>query len=168
VVRLGRVRAIERDHIELDDGRIPTDERTVHIHCAAQGLARPRRRPIFDGDRITIQPFFFGFACHQFALLGAIEALVDGDDDAKNRLCAPISYWDENADFARAFLGNLTGDRARVAHPALAAWMKQSRLNPTSGVAAQAADPRVREARERIKRHAGAAAANLAALLGGA
>ncbi|MBZ0234550.1 MAG: NAD(P)-binding protein [Deltaproteobacteria bacterium] len=164
VVRMGHVRAIERDHIVLDEGSVPTDERTVHVHCAARGLARPASRPIFAPGRVTVQPFFFGFACHQFAMLGAIEALVGGDDDDKNRLCPPIPYWHENADFARAFLATLVGDRARAAHPALGAWMKRSRLNPTSGIAAHRDDPRVTEARERIKRHGGAAAANLATL----
>ena len=45
VVRLGHVRRIERDEIVLDEGRVPTSERTVHVHCAAQGLARRRFAP---------------------------------------------------------------------------------------------------------------------------
>src|SRR6202050_5879497 len=41
VVRLGHVRRIERDEIVLDEGRVPTSDRTVHVHCAARGLRRP-------------------------------------------------------------------------------------------------------------------------------
>jgi hypothetical protein len=160
VVRMGRVRRIEQDAIVLDGGRVPTDAGTVHIHCATQGLARPPLRPIFEADRVTVQPFTWGFACFQFATLGVVEAVVANDAD-KNALCAPIPYWDACDDYLTSFLAMLTGDRARAAHPQLARWSKASRLNPVGGVSAQQADPRVAEARERIKRHGAAAAANL-------
>lgn len=160
VIRLGRVRRVGRDQIILDGGQVPTDERTVHVHCAARGLARPPLRPIFEPGRVTIQPFFWSFACYQFAMLGVIEAVVDGDDD-RNRLCPPISYWDTPDDYLIAYLAMLVGDRARAAHPALARWSKTTRLNPVSGLAAHQGDPRVIAARERIKRHGAAAVANL-------
>ncbi len=156
VVRLGHVRSIERNEIVLEHGRIPTDERTVHIHCAANGLARPPLRPIFEPERVTVQPIFYGFACYQFATLGVVEATVASDEE-KNRLCRPLAYWDENADYVSAFLATLLGDRTRSSNPALASWAKASRLNPTSGVAAYRDDPRVLDARDRIKRFAPAA-----------
>jgi hypothetical protein len=164
VVRMGHVRRIERSEIVLDQDRVPTDERTVHVHCAARGLARPPLRPIFEPGRVTIQPFFWGFACYQFAMLGVIEATADSDEQ-KNRLCPPVAYWDRNEDYLTAFLATLTGDRARAAHPPLASWIKASRLNPFSGVAAHRDDPRVIDARERSKRFGAAAAANLPKLL---
>ena len=40
VVRLGHVRAIERDHIVLDRGEIATSPSQVHVHCSAAGLPR--------------------------------------------------------------------------------------------------------------------------------
>jgi len=164
VIRMGHVRAIERDSIVLDECRVPTDERTVHVHCAARGLAHPPLRPIFEPGRVTIQPFFWSFACYQFAMLGVIEATIEGDDE-KNRLCPPIHYWERNADYASAYLSTLVGDRIRSANPKLAAWNKTSRLNPASGVAAHRDDPRVVDARERLKRSGAAAAANLQRLL---
>ncbi len=164
VVRLGHVRAIERDAIVLDQGRVPTDDRTVHVHCAAHGLARLPRRPIFEPGKVTVQPLFYGFACWQFAQLGVVEA-TGGTDEEKNRLCAPITYWDESVDFLSTFLSTLVGGRVRDAHPAIAAFNKVSRLNPLSGLAAHKDDPRVIDARERIKRFGAAAAANLQKLL---
>lgn len=164
VVRLGHVRRVERDQIVLDHGRVPTDDRTVHVHCAARGLARRPLRPIFEPGRVTIQPFFWSFACYQFAMLGVIESTI-ADDAEKNRLCPPIGYWDETADYPSAFLAALVGDRARAAHPALAGWIKATRLNPTSGIGSHLGDPRVVEARERIKRFGAAAAANLTKLV---
>jgi hypothetical protein len=164
VVRKGHVRAIERDAIVLDHGRVPTDERTVHVHCAARGLARPPRRPIFEPGRVTVQPFLWGFVCYQFAMLGVIEATVESDEQ-KNGLCPPLSYWDENADYLTAFLATMASSTAMAAHPTLASWSKKSRLNPVGGIASHRDDPRVVASRERIKRFGMPAAMNLQKLL---
>ncbi len=67
VVRMRHVRGIERSEIVLDGGRVPTDERTVHVHCAARGLARSPSRPIFEPGRVTMQPFFWSFHCWRWA-----------------------------------------------------------------------------------------------------
>lgn len=164
VVRLGHVRSISRTEIVLTHGTIPTNERTLHVHCAARGLSRPPLRPIFEPGRVSVQPFMWGFACFQFALLGTIETLPLSDDE-KNWLCAPIAYWDVDRDYLAAFVATLIGDRMRAANPTLASFAKTSRLNPVSGVAAHRDDPRVIDARERIKRHGAAAVANLQRLL---
>jgi hypothetical protein len=166
VVRLGHVRSIGRNEIVLDEGRIPTSETTVHVHCAAQGLARPPLRPIFEAGRVTVQPFLWGFACFQFAMLGVVEATLENDAD-KNRLCPPIPYWDTGKDYLRAFLAGLANERARAAYPALAAWAKDTRLNPLGGIGQHRDAPAVVEGRERIKRFGAAAAGNLVKLLSG-
>ena len=80
---------------------------------------------------MTIQPFLWGFACYQFALLGVIEATVESDEQ-KNRFCPPVKYWDKNEDYLSAFLAMLIGNGLPVSHPALASWIKGSRLNPIS------------------------------------
>jgi hypothetical protein len=164
VVRLGHVQRIEQNEIVLEGGRIPTDERTVYVHCAARGLARPPLRPIFETGRVTIQPFIWGFACYQFAMLGVIEATVDGDEQ-KNGLCSPISYWEENADYLTGFLAMMSLTSAMSAHPALASWNKTSRLNVVSGMSAHEGDPRVGAARDRIKQFGFPAVMNLQRLL---
>lgn len=164
VVRLGHVRRIERDEIVLDEGRVPTSERTVHVHCSARGLPRPPLRPIFEPGRVTIQPFLWGFACYQFAMLGMVEATVESDAE-KNRLCPPINYWETNTDYLSAFLATLANEQARAAYPALASWAKNTRLNPLGGTARYRDAPNVIEARERIKRFGAAAASNLVKLV---
>jgi hypothetical protein len=164
VVRMGHVRRIERTEIILDEGRVPTDERTVHVHCAAQGLARRPRRDIFEPGRVTVQPFQWGFACYQFATLGVLEATVESDEQ-KNGLCPPIVYWDANEDYASAFLAAMAATTAIGAHPTLSTWSRGSRLNPASGIAAHKDDPCVISSRERIKRFAMPAAMNLQKLL---
>lgn len=164
VIRLGHLRKIGLDTLTLEQGQVPTRPRTLHIHCAARGLARPPLRPIFEPGRITVQPFMWGFACFQFALLGAAEALLDSDED-KNRLFAPIAYWDTNTDYLSGFLATMANERARAAYPALAAWAKTSRLNPLAEIGQHSDDPAVIETRERIKRHGAEAAGQLARLL---
>ncbi len=164
VVRLGHVRRIERDEIVLDEGRVPTSEGTVHVHCAARGLRRPALRPIFEPGRVTIQPFLWGFACYQFAMLGVVEATVASDAE-KNRLCPPLAYWDANVDYLSAFLATLANEQARAAHPALANWAKDTRLNPRAGIALHRDEPNIIDARERIKRIGTAAVSNLVKLL---
>lgn len=165
VVRLGHVRRIERDRIVLEAGTVPTNEKTLHVHCASRGLARPALRPIFEPGRVVVQPFFWSFSCFQFAMLGVVEATVASDEE-KNRLCPPIAYWEANADFLSAFLASLANERARAAYPALANWAKETRLNPLGAIARHRDHPSVIDGRERIKRHGAAAAANLVRLLG--
>lgn len=167
VIRRGHVKRIERDAIILDEGTVPTDTRTVHVHCASDALARRPLRPIFEPGRVTPQPFFWGYACYQFATLGVIEATIK-DDDEKNRLCPPIHYWNKNEDFLSALLAAMTGERPRAEHPALGKWSKSTRLNPLAGLPAYRDDPRVVESRERIKRYVLAATTNLPKLLGDA
>jgi hypothetical protein len=165
VVRLGHVRRITRDEIVLDDGRVPTNARTVHVHCAAKGLKRPPLRPIFEPGRVTIQPFRWGFVSFQFSLLGLLEATMPSDEE-KNRLCPPINYWDVNADYLAAFLATLETDVARAAYPALVDWARKTRLNPLGVPERARDDPRYAESAERIRRVRSAAMSNLAKLLG--
>jgi hypothetical protein len=165
VIRLGHVQRIERDEIVLEHGRVPADAGTVHVHCAARGLPRPPLRPIFEKERVTVQPFMWGFACYQFALLGVIEALVDSIEE-KNRLCPAVNYWDKNEDYLAAFLATMSFTTASAAHPKLHEWSRASRLNPTSGLPSYKSDPRVVTAREQTKRFALPAAMNLRKLLG--
>ena len=88
VVRLGRVRRIEKGAIVLDEGRVPTSERTLHVHCASRALARRPLRRIFEAKRVTVQPVLWGFACYQFAMLGVVEATIESDEE-KNRFVHP-------------------------------------------------------------------------------
>jgi hypothetical protein len=164
VVRLGRVRRIERDAIVLDGGRVPTSDRTLHVHCAARGLSRPPLRPIFEPGRVTIQPFQWGFVSFQFALLGFLEATVESDAE-KNRLCRPIAYWDVDTDYLSAFRATLVNQQAWAEHPAIASWARSTRLNPMTGVELLRDDPAVAEARERIRRFAATTVDNLARLV---
>jgi hypothetical protein len=164
VVRRGHVRRIERERIVFDGGSVPTSPGTLHVHCAAVGLARPALRPIFEADRVTLQALFWGFACFPAALLGVVEATI-ADTAEKNRVCPPIRYWDEPRDYLSSYLALMVHDRARMAHPAVVAWAKDTRLNPLSGLGAHRDHPRVAQTWSDVKQYGAAAAANLVKLL---
>jgi hypothetical protein len=160
VVRLGHVRRIGRDEIILDAGRISTSPDTLHIHCAARALTRKPLRPVFEPGRVTVQPIAWSFACYAFATLGVVEA-TGNDDKEKNKLCPPLMFWDKDRDFLSAVLMTLAGERARRAHPVLGDWMRTTRLNPLNATSGDLSDPRVLDARERVRKHAPHAVANL-------
>jgi hypothetical protein len=164
VVRLGHVRRIEQERIVLAEGDVPTTPGSLHVHCAARGLARRPRRPIFEGSRMTVQPTMFGPGCYQFAFLGAAEAML-ADDDERNRLCAPIVAWENDQEFLAAFLARMTVDASTARHPDLARWARSTRLSPASGFDACLDDPTVVEARAHVKRHAVRAVENLTRLV---
>lgn len=164
VVRRGHVRRIERNRIVFDGGSVSTSPSTLHVHCAAVGLARPPLRAVFEADRITLQPLFWSFACFPAALLGVVEATIS-DTAEKNRLCPPIHYWDVPRDYLAAYLALLAHERARSAHPALAAWAKTTRLNPMAGLGDHRDHPLIVQTREVIRQYGAAAATNLTRLL---
>jgi hypothetical protein len=163
VVRLGRVRRIGRGSMVLDGGEVATPADAVHIHCAARGLAQRPLRPIFEPGRLTVQPIMWGFASHQFALLGMAESMIESDDE-KNRLCRPIHYWDQCADYLGAYMALLANERARANHPALAAWARESRLNPLGRLGEYRDHPLVVETRGRLRELGQAAVENLSRL----
>ena len=164
VVRLGRVRRIGRGSMLLDQGEVATPPDAVHVHCAAAGLAHPPLRPIFEAGRLTVQPTMWGFASHQFALLGVAEATISSDEE-KNKLCRPIRYWDQSADYLTAYMALLASERARGAYPALASWARESRLNPLGRLGEYSKHPTVVETRDLLKRVAPVAVENMSRLL---
>jgi hypothetical protein len=149
VVRLGRVRRIERDQIVLDQGSIPTRSSHLHVHCAANGLRRPPALPMFAADRITLQPVRTGLVPFNAALVAFVETR-GGDDAEKNQLCPPNPFPNEVLDWVRGTLIQMQADRAWSKHAAVTAWLERSRLNPTRGLRARLADPQLQPAARRF------------------
>ena len=111
-----------------------------------------------------MQPIAWSFACYAFATLGVVEAACT-DDEEKNRLCPPLTFWDKERDFLSAVLMTLAGERARRAHPVLGEWISTTRLNPFNATSGDLGDPPVVEARAKIRRCAAHAVDNLQRLL---
>ena len=90
--------------------------------------------------------------------------MIEGDEE-KNRLCRPIRYWEQCGDYVTSYLALIASERARATHPALAAWARDSRLNPLSRLGEYSKHPSVMETRELLKNFGAAAMENLPKLV---
>lgn len=160
VVRLGKVRRIERDSIVLDEGSIPTSQSHLHVHCAAPGLNPAPATPIFTPERITLQSIRTGLMPFNSALIGFIEATRD-DVAEKNRLCPPNRLPDTALDWVRGTLIGMKADYLWSKEPDIAAWLERSRLNASRGLRRYGNEPRVKEAWARFTANVRPGLANL-------
>ena len=128
VVRLGHVERIEPDTIVLEGGSVPTSTKTLHVHCAADGLTRRPALPVFDGNAITLQALRTCQQVFSAALTAHVEATVD-DEAEKNRICTPVPHPDTDIDFLRTTLANTTNQVQWMMNEELAAWLGNSRLD---------------------------------------
>jgi hypothetical protein len=150
VVRLGRVRRIDRDRIVLDEGSIPTSPRHIHVHCAAPGLTIAPGVPIFTSERVTLQPIRSGQIPFNAALTGFVEA-TGRDPAAQNGLCPPNPMPDVPLDWARGMLTSMNADRSWSEQQDIAGWLERARLNISRGLKARSEDLQVQQARKRLK-----------------
>ena len=119
---------IDRDAIVLEGGTVPTSPATLHVHCAADGLARRPAVPVFDGDAITLQAVRTCQQVFSAALTAHVEATVK-DDERKNQLCTPVPHPDTDVDFLRTTLTNTLNLIQWMQDEELAAWLRRSRLD---------------------------------------
>lgn len=129
VVRLGHVRRIGVNRIELEDGSISTSSDEVHIDCTASGLGLPPPRPVFEADRITIQRLQSNIDPFSATLIGVVEASQRTDDD-KNRLCPPNALTGRAIDQARELLATMRAQASWFGEPDLSEWLSKTRLTP--------------------------------------
>ena len=128
VVRLGHVQRIEQDAIVLDQGTVPTSPATLHVHCAADGLARRPVAPVFDGKAVTLQSLRTCQQVFSGAFTAHVEAAYGDDDEAKNRLCVPVPHPDSDVDFLRTTLGNFMNQLQWLQDEALMDWLRRSAM----------------------------------------
>ena len=91
VVRLGRVEAISANEIQLQEGRVDTDEKSLHVDCTANGLAKLPVRPVFEAGRITLQSLIM---CQQvFSAAGIAHiTLANMSDEQRNAMCRVVPH----------------------------------------------------------------------------
>jgi hypothetical protein len=160
VVRLGRVRRIGTQRVVFENEELPSDPDQVYVDCTAAGVRPVEARPVFDGDRITMQYITIGIAPWSAATIAAVET-SDRDDDDKNKLCPPVVFTGEASDVLRLAFAGMTGLLARGAEPDLGAWTESCRLNPARGAADHLDDPRVQTAFQSLATNMGPALRNL-------
>jgi hypothetical protein len=166
VVRMGRVRRIEREAIELEGGTVPVAPGRLFVDCTAAGLSGRPGVPVFDGDRITLQKIRSGFICLSAALAAHVEAAYDDEAD-KNAICMGMIAASQAEDWLRVMLADLQARARWDRRPELLAWVEAHRL---SGRVDEESEPALSPAqaaalRVRIKDLRPRAEANLARLV---
>jgi hypothetical protein len=125
VVRLGRVRRVGRDELELDDGTLDVGAGTLFVDCSANGLAKRDPVPIFAPGRVTLQPAFMCQQTFSSALIAHLE-LLGLDDAQRNRACAPVPLPEQAIDLADALVTTTRNMLSCNRH--MAPWLRRTRL----------------------------------------
>ncbi len=139
VLRMGRVRRVGRDRIELDAGSVPTSPDTVHVDCTADGLERRPPRPVFEGSRITLQSVRTCQQVFSAAFLGHLEASGRGDDE-KNEFAVPVPHPDSHHDWLRNELADLRNGERWNSDAEIVQWLAGCRLDLNAAFA-EGVDP---------------------------
>lgn len=126
VVRLGRVRRLNAGHIELDHGMLPTDSRTLHVDCTANGLARKAPQPLFAPGRITLQSVFMCQQVFSAAIIAKLEQL-DMDDATRNAVCEVVPHPEYSHDHPTTMLASFRNLLSANRH--MPFWLRRNRLN---------------------------------------
>lgn len=129
VVRRGHLERVRRGRLDFREGSVAIADDALVVNCAADGLKRPVRAPIWGPDAITLQPVRAGFPCFGAALSGYVEAMRDDDED-KNRLCPPSSFGNTLEDWASMNVLGLRASAAFSSEPDIKQWADGVALNP--------------------------------------
>lgn len=128
IVRMGHVTSIEPDRIVLEQGVIPTSPEVLHVDCSAVGIPRLPSKPIFEGNRITLQFVRFCQPTFSAAFIGHVEAAFE-DEAEKNGLCRPQAIPDRPRDYVEVMRTELASRLKWSQNPQLGAWMAKCRLD---------------------------------------
>ena len=162
VVRMGRVQALEADHMLLDHGRVPVAPDTLFIDCTASAVEPRAPQPVFQGDRIVLQIVRLPQPAFSAALTAYVEAHYEGDD-LKNRLCGAVPFPHTLDDYPRAMWASMTNQFHWGQDKVLRQWIRESRLDGfgklMTGIAPE--DTEKQAILARLKEQAMAAMANL-------
>jgi hypothetical protein len=129
IIRMGRVMRIDSNEIVLERGTIPTGRDILHIDCSAAGIPPKPSRPVFEGDRITLQWVRLAQPTFSWSMIGHVEATY-GDEAEKNRICNPISPPHEAKDWIRMMGTELGNQLVWSKIPDIREWQFKSRLDP--------------------------------------
>ena len=158
VIRQGYVRRIERNRVLLDNGTIDSRPGDLYVDCTAKAFGRRGSVPVFDRDRITLQPVRAWRMSFSAAVIGHVEAAYD-NDAIRNHICNPIPTPDVTADWPRDMLADLQTAQRWASDKTLRPWIAEHRLTG-AGFASTSAEPsselvhirkRIKDARPRAE-----------------
>ncbi len=166
VVRRGHLHRVEPGRLVLTEGQVNVAEDAVVVHAAAPGPPVRPPVPIWGPETITPQPVRAGFPCFGAALVGYVEATIDGTEEDKNRLCPSSPYSNTPTDWVRMQVLGYRASQAFMTHPDVRAWASTVALNPARIPAHQPTDPELAAALQRLHAYEGPGMTRMAALAG--
>ena len=128
VIRLGRVRALEADHMQLEQGDVPVQPGTLFVNCTASAVEPRAPQTIFQSDRIVLQIVRLPQPAFSAALIAYVEAHY-ADDAEKNRLCATVPFPYRLDDYPRSMLVHMMNQHQWGQDKALRSWIRDCRLD---------------------------------------
>jgi hypothetical protein len=128
IVRLGRVVRIDADQIVLERGALAANRDSLYIDCSASGITTTPPRPVFEGNRITLQMVRLCQPTFSGALIAHVEAAYQ-EEAEKNRICMPVPPPDTPADWVRQMSLELANRTCWAANDDIRAWQAGARLD---------------------------------------
>ncbi|MCH2172475.1 NAD(P)/FAD-dependent oxidoreductase [Myxococcota bacterium] len=126
VVRMGRVVRVEPSLIVLEGGELPAHPDALYVDCTADGLSRREVRPLFEGQRVTLQSMVMCQQVFSASVAGYIESRYD-DDEEKNKLCRVVAHPNEPRDFVMAMAISMKNLDSWARE--FRGWLRRSRLS---------------------------------------
>lgn len=128
LIRRGHVKAIEKSGPLFEDGLHALPGDALYINCTACAVDKRPPRPIFEDGLITPQMVRMPQPTFSAALIAFVETHYPSDEE-KNRLCRPVSFTHDLADYPSANIGNITNQLGWMQDKKLAAWVRSCRLD---------------------------------------
>jgi hypothetical protein len=166
VIRMGKVRHLADEQLDMSSRSVSASPGTLYIDCSASAVCQKPGSPIFQDGRIVIQAVRFPQIPFSSALIAFIEAQFDTDDE-KNALAAPVPVPISVDDYIRGMKVDLENRLRQAKSQPVRDWIRNSRLDGFSKLVS-GIDPNDLEKvalLERIKSSTVAAYGNIPSLL---
>jgi hypothetical protein len=128
VVRLGRVKQIEKSQIILDEGTIPTSTNHIHVDCSATAIVQYDIRPIFEDGVITPQTVRSYQPVFSASVIAFVEANYK-DEKTRNEICQVVMLPNHDTDWIRMLSAQLVNQFNWSKDTSLRNWLTTNRLN---------------------------------------
>jgi hypothetical protein len=129
VVRKGYLEAASPSQMKMSKGTHPTPADAVFVDCAADGLPKVPRVPVFNGNRITLQTIRMCQQVYSGVFIGNVECNVTADEERRNELTRPVPLPYTDADYLRCAIQNSLNMAVWLTEPAIVKWINESRID---------------------------------------
>ncbi len=139
IVRMGRIKRIEKDEIILESGSITNEPNRIFVDCSANALDHSENKPIFSGKTITLQPVRGGQIVFSAAFIAHVETAYE-EEIEKNKICMVVPLPNHDTDWLKMFAGSMKNQHTWKKDPELTKWLYHNRLDGFSHLVANISD----------------------------